>query len=79
LGGVELSGRLAVPVVVPATGEVMEAIPLEMVRRFVPGCADPELGSSSWRVTGLATVVPDWHRYRHKEPAPWVLRRGGKL
>jgi hypothetical protein len=76
--GFDLVDRLAAPLIDGETGEFVRSVPVDVLRRFIPGCADPELGSSKWRTTGLAEIVPDWRRYRSRESAPWVLRRGGK-
>lgn len=56
------------------TGEVVRAVPVETFRRAVPGCADPELTSSRWRVTGLQGI--DLDRYRTRAETPDVIRRG---
>jgi len=74
--GYELADRLAVDVVDPETGELLRAVPVEVVRRHVPGCATADTTSSKWRTTGLAELVPDWRRYRSRDEAPLVLRRG---
>ena len=73
--GFDFSDRLAVDMVDP-NGEIVRAIPLDVIRRFVPGCAMPDLTSSRWRTTGLAQLVPDWENFRSVGPRDPTLNEG---
>lgn len=72
--GYELLGVLADKLIDPDSGEVVAAIPVDVARRTVAGCATPELTSSKWSVTGLPGGIAD--RYRTREETPDVIRLG---
>jgi hypothetical protein len=65
--GHALVGALGVDLVNPATGEIVRAVPVEVVREVVPGCATEELTSSRWRATGLRGRV-DVDRFHVQRP-----------
>lgn len=63
---------------VSADGEVVHAVDVGVLCDVLPGCNAPELTSSKWRTTGLRRHLPDWHRYRHRDDAPLVIKRGSR-
>lgn len=74
--GWALCGALAVEMIDPDTGEMIRAVPLDVVRSTVPGCADDALTSSRWRVTALRQLVDDAERYHLERPVTQqVIRR----
>lgn len=58
------------------SGEAVQAVPVDVLVDVLPGCMSPELTSSKWRTTGLARHLADWRRYRSKDDAPLVIKRG---
>lgn len=73
--GWALCGALAQQLVDPETGEQIRAVPLDVMRSTVAGCADDALTSSKWRVTALRQLV-DVERYHLEQPiSQSVIRR----
>jgi hypothetical protein len=60
------------------TGEAVQAVPVDVLVDVLPGCNAPDLTSSKWRTTGLRRHLADWHRYRHRDTAPLVIKRGSR-
>lgn len=63
---------------VSADGEVVQAVDVGVLVDVLPGCNAPELTSSKWRTTGLRRHLPDWRRYRSRDDAPLVIKRGAR-
>lgn len=59
-------------------GSVEQCVPIAVLVDVLPGCATPELTSSHWRTTGLRRHLPDWYRYRSRDEAPLVVKRGAR-
>ena len=58
-------------------GELLPAVPVDVLLDVLPGCADDDATSSKWRTTGLRRQLgDDWRRYRSKDAAPQVIKRG---
>jgi hypothetical protein len=57
-------------------GEPVQAVPVDVLVDVLPGCNAPELTSSKWRTGGLRRHLPDWRRYRSRDDAPLVIKRG---
>jgi hypothetical protein len=74
--GYELLGVLAERVVHPDTGEVVEAVPVEVLRDVIPACSDPEHTSSKWKATALKARGINVRQFREQHDAPDVIRRG---
>jgi len=74
--GHDVLAELAADVIDTSTGERLQAVPISVLVDVLPGCNAPELTSSKWRTTGLGRHLPDWRRYRSRDDAPLVIRRG---
>ena len=74
--GHDVIAELAEDVVDTSTGERLQAVPVAVLVDVLPGCNAPDLTSSKWRTTGLRRHLPDWHRYRSRDDAPLVIKRG---
>lgn len=75
-GRVEWSGwalcdGLAQDVVDKGTGELVRAVPVDVLRDVLPACGTQRLTSSRWRLEGLQGRVPI-DAYRRQEPAEYV-------
>lgn len=51
-------------------------VPVWVLLDVLPGCGEYDQTSSKWRTTGLRRHLPDWRRYRSRDDAPLVIRRG---
>lgn len=76
--GHDVIAELSEALVEPVTGECVQAVPIDVLVDVLPGCNAPELTSSKWRTTGLRRHLPDWHRYRSRDDAPLVIKRGAR-
>ena len=68
---------LADPLVDPETGEVVRAVPVDVLRRVVPGCGAPHLTSSKWNISAIPPGIVA--QYRRTEPVPDVIREGERV
>jgi hypothetical protein len=73
--GRALLHALGRPLVDRESGEVTEAVPVEVLERVVPGV---EGTSSRWLTTDLDEFVADWKSYRTFGEATYEVRPGGK-
>lgn len=69
--GHAIAGALCRRLVDPDTGEVIAAVPVDVLRAVVPGCAAPHLTSSRWSRRALAGFV-DVDQYEHR--GEWVQK-----
>jgi hypothetical protein len=74
--GHDVIAELADDVIDTSTGERLQAVPVDVLVDVLPGCNAPDLTSSKWRTTGLRRHLADWHRYRSRDEAPLVIKRG---
>lgn len=73
--GYDLLGALSSPVVDAATGELIRAVPLDVLRDVVAGCASEDLTSSKWRKTAVKRHLDFRRYYDRDEPRP-IIRAG---
>lgn len=73
--GHKLLAALARHVADPSTGEMIRAVPLDVLRDVVPGCASDNLTSSRWRITSLRSYVDPYNYVERGAPVP-VIRAG---
>lgn len=58
--------------------EVFRAVPLDVFRDVVAGCASDDLTSSKWRKTALRNHVADVRRYYDRDDPQPIIRAGAK-
>lgn len=73
--GNALLGTLSKQLVDRTSGEIVDAVPTDVLRSIIPGVGVGKT-SSKWGVTGLRKLGVRVDTYRRKEPAPTVIRRG---
>lgn len=56
-------------------GEVIRAVPLDVLVQVIPGCADYDATSSRWLARGVGQLLP-LNRYRTVEDATPTIRLG---
>jgi hypothetical protein len=77
--GYELLGKLADPMIEPSTGEVMDAVPLQVLRDVIAGCNKPDSTYSKWLTTGLKEWLPDdWRKFVTYHDPRDVIKLGEK-
>lgn len=73
--GHELLGELASPLIDGDTGEVLDAVPVDVLRAVVPACVQGQT-SSRWKITELRKVVQNPERYREVDYGDALVARG---
>jgi hypothetical protein len=76
--GRRLINDLGMPVVDPASGERLTAVPVAVLEQIIPGTSTDDLTSSSWAVRGLQNLGVDPDDYRTREWKPPKARVGVK-
>jgi len=75
--GYELLDRLGMKVIDPMTGEMVDAVPVDVLRDVLPACSKPETTSSRWSTTGLDRWLPDdWQVFRNQHDGQRVITIG---
>jgi hypothetical protein len=73
--GHRVLGELAAPLIDTATGEVVNAVDVEVLRRVVPACVQGQT-SSRWKISELRKVLPQPEQFREVVYGDAVVARG---
>jgi hypothetical protein len=73
--GHRVLGELAIPLVDATTGEMVEAVPVDIARAVIPACVEGQT-SSRWKVTELRKIGLQPETFREVDYGDAVVARG---